>query len=103
MKSIITEQAKLQIRQIAKYIGKEFGKRRRDEFMKEVRQTRRLIEDSPNIGPVEPLLAERTVMYRSYVMNHLDKIVYCIEGDTIYIVAFWDVRRDPSTLANEVK
>ena len=68
-----------------------------------VRQTRRLIEDSPNIGPIEPLLAERAVMYRSYVMNHLDKIVYCIEGDTIYIVAFWDVRRDPSTLANEVK
>ena len=65
MKSIITEQAKLQIRQIAKYIRKEFGKRRRDEFMKEVRQTRRLIEDSPNIGPVEPLLAVRTVMYRS--------------------------------------
>ncbi len=103
MKSIITEQAKQQIRQIAKYIQKEFGKQSRDEFMKEVRQTRHLIEGSPNIGPVEPLLAERTVMYRSYVMNHLDKIVYRIDGDIIYIVAFWDVRRDPSTLASEVK
>jgi plasmid stabilization system protein ParE len=103
MKSIITELAKQQIRQIAKYIQKEFGKDRRNEFMKEVRQTRRLIEDSPNIGPIEPLLAERTLMYRSYVMNHLDKIVYRIDGDIIYIVAFWDVRRDPSTLASEVK
>jgi plasmid stabilization system protein ParE len=103
MKSIITEFAKQQIRQIAKYIQKEFGKDRRDEFMQEVRQTLRLIEGSPNIGSVEPLLAERTVMYRSYVMNHLDKIVYRIDGDMIYIVAFWDVRRDPSTLANEVK
>ena len=87
MKSIITELAKQQIRQIAKYIRKEFGKGRRDEFMQEVRQTRRLIEGSPNIGPVEPLLAERPVMYRSYVMNHLDKIVYRIDGDIIYIVA----------------
>ena len=103
MKSVITELAKDQIRQIAKYIRKEFGKDRRDEFMKEVQQMRRLIEDSPNIGPIEPLLAERAVMYRSYVMNHLDKIVYRIDGDTIYIVAFWDVRRDPDTLANEVK
>ena len=103
MKSIITELAKQQIRQIAKYIQKEFGKNRRDEFINEVRETRRLIEDNPNIGPVEPLLAERTMMYRSYVMNHLNKIVYRIDGDIIYIVAFWDVRRAPSSLANEVK
>jgi plasmid stabilization system protein ParE len=103
MKSIITNLANEQIRQIAKYIHKEFGKDRRDEFMKEVRQTRRLIEGSPNIGPVEPLLADRAVMYRSYVMNRLDKIVYRIDGDIIYIVAFWDVRRDPGTLVSEVK
>ena len=103
MRSIITELAKEQIRQIAKYILKEFGKDRRDEFMKEVRQTRRLIEGSPNIGPVEPLLSNRAVMYRSYVMNRLNKIVYHIDGDIIYIVAFWDVRRDPVTLAGEVK
>ena len=103
MRSIITELAKEQIRQIAKYIRKEFGKDRRDEFMKEVRQTRRLIEGSPNIGPVEPLLANRAVMYRSYVMNRLNKIVYYIDVDIIYIVAFWDVRRDPVTLAGEVK
>jgi plasmid stabilization system protein ParE len=103
MKSIITELAKQQIRQIAKYIRSEFGKDRRDEFIKEVRQTRRLIERSPNIGPVEPLLAERAVTYRSYVMNRLNKIVYRIDGDIIYIVAFWDVRRDPITLTNEVK
>ena len=103
MKSIITNLAKEQIRQIAKYIRKEFGKDRRDEFMKEVRQTRRLIEGSPNIGPVEPLLADREVMYRSYVMNRLDKIIYRIDGDIIYIVAFWDVRRAPGTLVSEVK
>ena len=38
-------------------------------------------------------------MYRSYVMNGLNKMVYRIEDDTIYIVDFWDVRQDPSTLA----
>ena len=103
MKSIITDVAKQQIRQIAKYIRKEFGKTRRDEFMQELRQTRRLIESNPTIGPVDPLFVDCVVMYRSYVMNHLNKIVYRIDGDTIYIVALWDVRRDPGTLANEVK
>ena len=73
MRSIISDQAKQQIRLIAKYIRKEFGKKRRDEFIQEVRQTRRLIEQSPNIGPVEPLLEELPAMYRSYVMNGLNK------------------------------
>ena len=103
MKSVMTELAKQQIRQIAKYIRKEFGKGRCEEFMQEVRQTRRLIESSPNIGAVEPLFKESAVMHRSYVMNHLNKIVYRIDGDIIYIVAFWDVRRNPETLANEAK
>ena len=103
MKSIITDVAKQQIRQIAKYIRKEFGKTRRDEFMQELRQTRRLIESNPTIGPVDPLFVDCVVMYRSYVMNRLNKIVYRIDGDTIYIVALWDVRRDPVSLANEVK
>ena len=103
MKSIMTDVAKQQIRQIAKYIRKEFGKNRRDEFMQELRQTRRLIESNPTIGPVEPLFTERVVMYRSCVMNRLNKIVYRIDGDTIYIVALWDVRRNPGNLASEVK
>ena len=77
MKSIITDLAKQQIRQIAKYIRKEFGKKRRDEFIQEVRQARRLIESTPNIGSAEPLLAERTVMYRSYVMNRLNLNIAC--------------------------
>ena len=42
-------------------------------------------------------------MYRSFVMNRLNKIVYRIDDDVIYIVAFWDVRRDPDSLASEVK
>lgn len=98
MKSIVTELAKQQIRQIAIYIGKQFGHNRRERFMQEVRQARSLLESNPNIGHVEPLLAERPIMYRSYVINHLNKIVYRINNDTIEIVAFWDVRRDPNAL-----
>ena len=103
MKSILTDLAKQQIRQTAKYIRKEFGKKRRDEFMQEVRQTRVLIENSPNIGSVEPLLGELPEMYRGYVMNHLNKIIYCVRDEVIVIVDLWDVRRDPSKLAEEVE
>lgn len=103
MRFVITESAKHQIYQIAKYIRKEFGKDMRDEFMQDVRHTYQLIKSCPHIGREEPLLAERPVIYRSYVMNRFDKIIYRIDGDIIYIVAFWDVRQDPTTLANEIK
>ena len=103
MKSIVSEQAKQEIRQAAKYIGKEFGKKRRDEFMQEIREARRLIESNPGIGPVEPLLSDLPGMYRGYVMNRLNKLVYRVSGNTIYIADFWDVRRDPQSLSAQVR
>ena len=41
-------------------------------------------------------------MYRSYVMNHLNKIIYWIAENQIEVVDFWDVRRDPMTLKNQI-
>ena len=94
---------KRQLRQVAKYIRNEFGKKVKDDFLQEVREMSRLIGRSPNVGIVEPLLADRPVMYRSCVVNHLSKIVYCIKDDHIEVAAFWDVRRDPGVMAREVK
>ena len=103
MRSILTDLAKQQIRQAAKYISKEFGKRSRDEFMQEVRRTRRLLESQPNLGSVEPLLAHRTRLYRSIVATPLNKLIYVVGDDTIEITAVWDTRRDPSALQAEMK
>lgn len=93
---------KQQLRQIAKYIRNEFGKKVKDDFLQEVRDVTRLIGRSPNVGIVEPLLTNRSIMYRSCVVNHLSKIVYCIKDDHIEIVAFWDVRRDPGAIVKEI-
>ena len=103
MKSILSDLAKQQIREIAKYIRKEFGKQRRDEFMRDIRETRRLIEQNPNISPIEPLLADLSQTYHSYVMNSLNKIIYRIDDTTIYIADFWDVRREPGSLKSQVE
>ena len=40
MKAILTNAAKQQIRQTAKYVLKQFGKRRKDKFLQEVRHAR---------------------------------------------------------------
>ncbi len=96
-------QAKWQVRDVARYIRKEFGKKVRDDFMKDIRESSRLIGHTPTVGKIEPLLVDCQDMYRSYVVNHLNKIIYRILDDCVEVVDFWDVRREPSTLAENIK
>lgn len=104
MRVVQTGLAKRQIADTARYIRREFGKKSKESFLQKVRETRRLLADNPCLGPIEPLLAERTQTYRSVVVGKLNKMVYYIEEDTvIYVVAFWDCRREPDTLASQVK
>ena len=41
-------------------------------------------------------------MYRSYVVNRLNKIVYFVKEDHIEVADFWDVRREPKKLSERV-
>ena len=102
MRVIWLPQAKRQLRQTASYILKEFGQKVRSEFMQDVRHANMLLSKNPNMGSAEPLLADRSIMYRSYVVNRLNKIVYFIKEDHIEVADFWDVRREPKKLSERV-
>ena len=88
---------------VADYIRNRFGYKRKRVFIQEVDRTARMLLDHPNLGPVEPLLADMPKTYRSVIINGLSKIIYFIGDDVIYIVDFWDVRREPKALSEEVK
>ena len=103
MKVVWMPQAKLQLRQTASYIRNEFGKKAREDFMYEVQQANHLLSLNPNMGKREPFLEGRSVMYRSLLVNRLNKMIYNIVDDHIEVAAFWDVRREPESLANQVK
>lgn len=56
------------------------------------------------MGAIDPLFEDFSIAYRSIVINRLSKMVYYIDNDTvIYIVAFWDCRRELKALASQVK
>lgn len=78
MKLIWVKEAKLTLLETADYIQKEFGRWARRKFMQEVHRVETLLRDNPNLGPVEPLLEGHAILYRSIVVNRLNKIVYCI-------------------------
>ena len=103
MKVIWLPLAKTQLRQTALHLFNEFGKKRKDQFLNEIKDANRFIGSNPYMGKPEPLLADYPELYRSYLVNNLNKIVYCEINNQIEVSAFWDVRRDPNILAEQLK
>ena len=91
--------AKASYRQVARYINTKFGRKARQEFIQKTKDTENLIRKSPNIGQIDPLFASHAVTFRSIIINGLNKMVYRIDGNVIYIVAFWDTRMEPKEQA----
>ena len=103
MKIVWDPKAKASRTQIANYIRKEFGAKRKIRYLQDIRETVSKLRYAPNIGQIDPLFADRPQTYRSIVVNGLNKMVYRIDGDTINIVAFWDTRSESEGQAEQVK
>lgn len=103
MKSKWHPQARASYRQVARYINTKFGRKARQDFMQKVKIAEGQLGISPNIGQIDPLFANRSKTYRSIIVNGLNKIVYYVEDDTIYIAAFWDTRREPKNQAEQIE
>ena len=97
------DQSKKQLRLTAKYIGKVFGDKAREDFLQEVKHTNSLLASNPDMGPIEAFLSDLPSGYRSIVVCHHNKIVYRIVKDHIEVIAFWDTRREPVQQAQETK
>ncbi len=85
--------------QIARYIQSKFGSKAKKNFIKSVRETESLLKNSPYLGQIDSLFADRTFTYRSIIINGLSKLVYFVANETIYIAAFWDTRSEPNKQA----
>ncbi len=76
MKVIWHPDAQNRLRQAVVYVQTEYGRKSCSKFIKEVYRSERLIAKFPYLGPAEPFLADVPVLYRSIVVNHLNKIIY---------------------------
>ena len=103
MKTSWDPAAKESLRQIARYINTQFGRKARQSFIERVHETENYLKHNPYIGIVDPLFVKRRLPYRSIIINGLSKMVYYVDGDTIFIAAFWDTRREPKNQAGQVK
>ena len=103
MKVVWMEQAEESLNRTVKYISGQFGARASERLLKETYIMGCRLEDNPYLGSIEPLMAHRKMIYRSIVVNPLNKIVYRVMDDRIEIADFWDTRREPKNQAEQTK
>ena len=103
MKVVWDPEAKEARTQVANYIRRQFGSKRKTRFLQEVRDMTQQLKRSPGIGQIDPLFSDRTRTYRSVIINGLNKLVYFVSDDILYIAGFWDTRMDDEEQATNVK
>ena len=104
MKIVWLKKSESQVIRTTNYILTKFGETSKQKFVEKVYHIVELLRKNPEMGRIEPLLADRIITYRSIIVNKINKIVYRIkDNETIEIVAFWNLRREPKFLANQVK
>ena len=82
-----------------------FGRRVASHFYEMVEHSISLLAVNPRMGERELLLEDRQIKYRSLLVHKHFKVVYYIDEmeDAVYIVALWDVRREPREQAGDMK
>ncbi len=82
---------------------KTFGDRVALHFYEQVLYNNNRLATHPCIGKAEPLLAHKSLPYRSLVVHEYYKIIYYITGEVIRVANFWDTRCDPVSLADNIR
>lgn len=96
-------EAREQWRKTALYIQQEWGISALRKFKENTEEIQNQLLEFPSLGKIEPLLADRSRLYRSIVLTRQNKVIYYIQDDTIYIADFWDTRREPKKQAKKTK
>ena len=95
---IWTDLAESQLDLILQYISDNFGYDATLKLLDDVEHTNCLLATQPYIGFVEPSLVDCAKVYRCLVINKHDKVIYCVDDNTIEVVIFWDCRQNPQKM-----
>ena len=95
MKIVDTLQAIEGRNSVVAYIARQFGTMAVRDFRKSYKEIRKVMRQFPNSGTIDWDLSTEQTLYRFFFINDLSKMVYCVKDNVIYVVDFWDVRREP--------
>ena len=103
MRVIWDDDASKRLADALEYGRDTFGERAMKKFYARILDYEQLLQSNPRMGKKEPLLEKEPEGYRSLVVHQNYKLVYYVEGNTIYIADLWDTRREPRLQADNTK
>lgn len=97
-----TKQAKQEFLRIVEIYGEFSGPISANKFIDKINNINRMLIKHPYIGHPEEFLANRKHPYRSKSITKYYRMIYYQEGETIWVVDFWDSRQDPAKLSKRI-
>ena len=93
MRIIRTERALAGIREVGGYIARDFGKKALWEFKQRIAEWTKIIKEHPGVGTIDWEVSTADRIYLKVLIYRLSWMEYRVEGDTIYIVDFFDTNK----------
>lgn len=97
MKLVITQPAKVHLKELHDYYKFKASKRVADKIKTGIIEKIRFLKDHPLAGQREELLEQLHLDHRRFVEGNY-KILYRISEDTIYITDVFDARQNPDKM-----
>jgi len=94
MTVFLTRRAERSYKSIKEYIAKQFGDKTSETFTKKADETFKLLEDFPQMGPVE------NNDIRGFQLSRQTRILYRIREQKIIVLSLFDVRQNPKKRPN---
>jgi toxin ParE1/3/4 len=94
MRLVVTEPAKLRLKEIHDYYKENVSIKVADKIKSGIISKLKYIEANPQIGQEEEFLKELGLGHRRMVEGNY-KIIYRISSDIIYVTDIFDSRQDP--------
>lgn len=103
MKTQWTKRATIEFARTLTFIYQNYGPKSVAKVNKQFAKNIKMISKNPYSAPIEISLENEARVYRGLVVNKLNKIIYYIDNDKIYIADIWDTRKNPEDLTNRIK
>ena len=98
-----TPQARSAVIETMIYIEETFGTKTMLEFAEAIAESEMYLARDPYMFKIEPLLEGRAETYRCFNVKKINKIIYRVGENSVYVVDFWNLRQNPQTLQNRIK
>lgn len=96
---VLSKRAKRKLEKLLEYLEKEWSVRIKNEFIKKLDKTLKIIQANPEGFPKTTFIKE----LHKCVVTKQNTIYYRITKSEIEIVTFFDTRQDPKKLQDELK